>query len=89
MLSDKLKLIAIESEGNSKCRIPAVLKTLSRTDAKALIGALGNLAISERKICGALRDEGISVSRDAVRHARSCMSNHNACKCSILTFGDK
>ena len=88
MLSDKLKAIAMESS-RGQCRMHAILAELSTDDARALVGALQNSAISQRKICKALQDEGIRVSRDAVTHARACLSKPDVCKCGIERFGEQ
>lgn len=88
MLSDNLKAIAMESS-RGQCRMHAVLTELPADDARALIGALQNSAISQRKICKALQDEGIRVSRDAVTHARACLSKPDICRCNVARFGEQ
>lgn len=89
MLSDKLNALAAKAvNGIGQCRIPVILAQLPNADAQALMGALKNASISERKICGALREEGIPISRDAVHHVRMCLRNPDICKCNINKFGE-
>lgn len=90
MLSDKLNAMAAKSSnGIAQCRVPAILAELPKADAQALLSALKNASISERKICDALREEGIPVSRDAVHHVRMCLRNLDICKCNVTKFGDE
>lgn len=87
MLFERLSQLT-DTTSRGQCRIAAILPSLSAQDGKALIAALKNRNVSQRAICDALREEGITASRDAVRHARACLSNISTCHCNISNIVD-
>jgi hypothetical protein len=86
MLASKLN--TLEEKGGG-CRVKEIMASLNKDDARALDSAIRNPGISIRGIYGALRSEGIIVSRDSIAKGRDCATNPNACKCGAFSEGGK
>jgi hypothetical protein len=86
MLAGKLNTLEEKSSG---CRMKDIMASLDKDDARALDSAIRNPGISIRGIYGALRSEGIIVSRDSIAKGRECATNPNSCRCGAFSEGGK
>lgn len=81
MLSAKLTKICEETA--QPCRVPQLLKELSKEDADSLLAALSNKDIPRRAIVRVLREEGHIIARESIQKTSNCLWGTTECKCNL------
>lgn len=77
------KLTKICEEASLQCRVPQLLRELSKEDADSLLEALRNTAVPRRAIVRILREEGYTIARESIQKASDCLTGKNECKCNL------
>jgi Trp operon repressor len=80
MLKESLTALTLVAEEANQCRLFTIAKNMDEETRKVFVRALLNKNVSGRKLHQALRDEGITISRENINLQRQCMTS-GSCNC--------